>query len=131
MRGRYLIGLLVLIAGCGGVGQAMQYDSTVHYVQMPDDTYRVFEHPKHDRIMTTPSLNRIAGQGLQQGLTLGTTAPRTPEQLHEAAARKYLDDTGRSDCPITNSRVIVDPQYEFTFDCSKHVAKQSPAAGVE
>ncbi|WP_163269671.1 hypothetical protein [Chelativorans alearense] len=109
--------MAALVAGCAAVQTAMEYNPTVHQVAMPDDTYRVFEHPKGDRIMTTASLGRATGQSLTRGITLGIVAPETPEQLHEAAARKYLDDTGREDCRIIRGYLLGQPQYEFFFEC--------------
>lgn len=106
------------LAGCAGVQAAMEYDQTVHRVQMPDDTYRVFEHPAGDRIMTTPSNSRTAASSVVRGATWGVVDTDTPEQLHEAAARKYLDDTGRSHCRIVSGYEILRPQYEFKIDCS-------------
>lgn len=96
---------------------ALKYDFETHYVSMPDDTYRVFEHPNRDRIMTTPSLGKATGQGFVKGATLGMADVQTPEQLHEAAARKYLDETGRAECTITRGYLLMVPQYEFFFEC--------------
>lgn len=108
---------LLAIAGCAGVSTAMQYDQTVHLFVMPDDTYRIFEHPKGDRIMTTPSMGKAIGQGLAQGATLGIVKMGTPEERQEAAARKYLDETGRAHCVITRGLLVLEPQYEFFFEC--------------
>lgn len=114
---RIILVCLVSVAGCQSVKTAMEYDPQVHQVQMEDDTYRVFEHPQRDRLMTTPSMGKIAGQGMAQGVTLGIAHIRTPEQRHEAAARRYLDDTGRAHCRISKGYLLVDPQYEFYFNC--------------
>ena len=84
---------------------------------MPDDTYRVFEHPKEDVVMTTSSLGTAAGAGWVRGATLGLAQPYTPEQRHEAAARKFLDDTGRANCKITRGYLLAQPQYEFFYEC--------------
>ena len=43
----------------------------MHLVQMPNDTYRIYDHPKGDRLMVAPSLGKIAGAGLVNGATLG------------------------------------------------------------
>jgi len=96
----------------------MKYTPTVHHVRMDDDTYRIFEHPEGNKIMTTPSLGTAAGAGFVQGATLGLAQPLPHEQRHEAAARKHLDGTGRGHCRITSGYEIVRSQYEFTFDCS-------------
>lgn len=111
------IAVALSLAGCSAVQTAMQYDGTATRVAMPDDTYRIFEHPNQDRIMTTPSLGKGIGFGLAKGLTLGVADIMTPEQLHGAAARKHLDATGRGHCVITRGYLIAQPQYEFYFNC--------------
>ena len=116
MKALAMVGLLVL-CGCASVNTALKYDFETHYVAMPDDTYRVFEHPNRDRVMTTPSLNKTVGQGMIKGATFGIADVQTPEQLHESAARKYLDETGRAECKIVRGYLLMVPQYEFFFEC--------------
>lgn len=112
-----VIGLagLLLLSACQ---TALEYEPKMHHVKMPDDTYIIYEHPKRDRLMTAPSLARSFGEGFVGGATLGIVRPTTPEQRHEAAARKYLDTTGRTNCRITRGYLLIDPQYEFFFTCS-------------
>lgn len=112
-----IICLCFLLSGCTGVNTAMQYDYPIYKVKMPDDIYRIYEHPKRDRLMTTPSLNKAFGQGFATGATFGLADVQTPEKLHEAAARKHLDNTGRSNCVIVRGYLLVRPQYEFFFEC--------------
>lgn len=105
------------LAGCQAVGTAMEYKATTHQVAMADDTYRVFEHPKGDRIMTTPSIRTISGQAAAKTATLGLARTLTPYENHKAAARRYLDQTGRAHCAILRGDLVMEPQYEFFFDC--------------
>jgi hypothetical protein len=111
----------LVLTGCSstGMGRAMSYDRTVHQVVMEDDTYRIFEHPTDNTLMTTPSLATGYGQGLVAGATLGlaASAVQTPEQRHEAAARRRLDTTGRENCQITSGYLVLHGQYEFTYEC--------------
>ncbi len=100
------------------MSQALEYNQTTHYVQMPDDRYRVFEHPKGDRIMTTPSIGTGVAMGTVSGLSLGLANVDPPEQRHERAARQYLDETGRAHCAIVSGYLVIRGQYEFRFDCS-------------
>ncbi len=118
---RTMVVCCLALSGCAGVGAAMKYEPKVHLVRMPDDTYRVFEHPDGNKIMTTPSLGKSAGAGAVQGITFGLADVQPPEQRHEAAARKYLDDTGRANCRIVSGYLLVKPQYEFTIDCTQVV----------
>lgn len=115
MKLRILVGSVAVAAisvtGCAGVNDAMKYNPAVHRVQMADDSYRVFEHPDGNKLMVAPS----AGASIKMGASFGMAS--LPKQAMEAAARKHLNGTARGHCPITSSRVILKPQYEFTFKC--------------
>jgi hypothetical protein len=110
MRKTILFGSLACLAltAC----QTLGYETTAHHVAMPDDVYRVFEHPKKDRIMTAPSLGAIVA--INPG---SINSARNDLQDHRAAARKYLDETGRAKCPIISGREVAGPQFQFLFNC--------------
>ena len=134
MRQIALFGMLVL-AGCaarpGAFGDIFSYDiKSLTYVKMPDDTYRLYEHPNRDRIMSTPSLGASFGQGVVRGATLGLGNADTPEQRHEAAVRQHLDNTGRAHCKITSGYLLVTPQYEFRIDCSQPSQATAPSTEI-
>lgn len=120
MKRTALLAASLVLSGCGaGMQQAFTYDiSSKTFVQMPDDRYRIFEHPGRDRIMTTPSLGTAFGQGAARGATLYTVDFNTPQDRHQAAARKHLDDTGRAHCQIISGEELVRTQYEFVFSCA-------------
>jgi uncharacterized membrane protein len=86
---------------------------------MADDTYRVFEHRSEKTLMTAPSIGKSAAIGAAKGATLGlaSTASMSPEQRHQAAAQQYLAQTGRANCKITGGHMVLEPQYEFTYEC--------------
>lgn len=112
----------------GGLQDAMSYDiQSKTQVAMSDDTYRIFEHPQRDRLMTTTSLGKAFGQGFVQGATLGIANVQTPEERHEAAARKHLDQTGRAHCIIDNGYELLNTQYEFRITCPTREVKAEPA----
>lgn len=93
------------------------YGFNVKHVKMDDDTYRVYDHPTDQSMKVTPSMGAILGMGAAQGVTMGMAGQMTPEQRLEAAARKHLDDTGRSACTITRGYLLHKPVYEFWFEC--------------
>lgn len=84
---------------------------------MQDDTYRVFEHKIDKTLMTTPSIGKAIGPGVVQGATLGLIEHKELIEGHRAAARQYLDTTGKSGCEIVSGYVIAGPQYEFMYRC--------------
>jgi len=124
----FTVGLAVSACGGrpGGFSDALKYDSkSLTQVAMSDDTYRVFEHPKGDRLMVTSSIGRSA----RSGATFGAL-PVSPLKSHEAAARQHLDQTGRQACQIVSGEELVKPQYEFVFSCpeGKTTAPLTPTA---
>lgn len=88
-----------------------------------DDTYRVFDKPTASRMMVTSSLGAAAGQGALKGLTLGAVESAPPKPRFQKAAETFLASTGRADCRITDGYLLVNPQWEFTYDCSKPAPK--------
>lgn len=133
MRSLALLVIAVCMSGCGGrpggLSDALKYNPTVHHVTMDDDTYRVFEHPSGDRLMTTPSVGTAAAAGLVQGATLGLARPMPIEERHEAAARRHLDQTGRAHCRIASGYEIIHTQYEFKVDCAVPAVETSAPGG--
>lgn len=120
MKRAALIAVTAILAGCvstTALNRAMSYPSTSTAVQMPDDTYRVFEHKTESALMTTPSIGKALGPGIAKGVTLGMADQKTPIDGHRAAARQYLDTTGRANCEIVSGYVLADPQYEFMYRC--------------
>nr|WP_321461407.1 hypothetical protein [uncultured Cohaesibacter sp.] len=109
--------LICALGGCTGMSRAMEYNQGLHHVRVGNEAYRVFEHPKENMLMTTPSVAGSFASGAMQGLTLGLVDATPPEKLHEQAARSYLDETDRANCKITRGYLLVKPQYEFTFEC--------------
>lgn len=111
---------LAACSSTSGVGRAMSYPATSTTVAMSDDTYRVFEHRSDKTLMTAPSIGKSAAIGVAKGATLGltSTASMSPQQRHEAAAQQYLAQTGRPNCKITGGHLVLEPQYEFTYECS-------------
>lgn len=118
----------VALTGCTSLNRAMEYDPTVHRVQTEHGVFRVFDHPDENVIMTTPSVGESMAQGVVRGATFGIVSPATPEQQHEAAARKWLDETGRENCKIVSGYLLVKPQYEFTFECTAKEPEQAEAS---
>nr|WP_321482852.1 hypothetical protein [uncultured Cohaesibacter sp.] len=118
MRTAITFAFILLLAGCTGMSRAMTYTQKTHHVNMGDISYRVFEHPKEDVIMTTPPIGGAMTSGFFKGLTLGLANITPPEKIHEAAARKYLDENGRAHCRIVSGYLVMEPQYEFKYDCS-------------
>lgn len=87
-------------------------------VRMPEDTYSAYEHAAGDRIMVTPSLGAAAKMGLSRNPLVPGSEVAIPHEGIEAAARKYLDETGRSHCQITRRELVMEPQYAFYFTCN-------------
>lgn len=100
-----------------GMKQAMHY-SDVHHtkVTMPDDTYRVFDHPEEGKLMVTGSMATAMKVGLLGGFTFGAAGTLASRSAHERAGSGYLAATGR-DCKILDSYELVRGQWEMTYEC--------------
>ena len=115
------IGLLLLpLAACSSAVTYIQDEYRgvpIVEVQMPDDTYRVFDKPAASKMMVTSSLSSAMGQGLAAGITVGTAAG-PPKPLFEAAALRFLDESGRRGCRLIDTYLLARPQWEVKYDCS-------------
>lgn len=109
---------MVLVSGCAGVGYILENYTGVEVVQvaMPDDTYRVFDKPSEGKMMVTSSIGAAAGQGIGKGLTLTILDTTPPKPRFQAAAEKFLVDSGRT-CVITDGYILITPQFEFKYTC--------------
>lgn len=122
MRSRMLATLLLAtgLSGCAGVNYIVENYSNIEVreVTMPDDTYRVFDKPNESRMMVTSSLSSAAGQGLGKGLLLNAIDTTPPGPLFEAAANRYLAETGRPECEASSVVLLVQPQFEVKYRCA-------------
>jgi len=111
---------LLLWTGCSGFDYAMETYGDTPPVAFTSQgkAWRIFDKPGDRIMMITPSLGDVAGAGMAEGLTLGTIGDQTAPVTHfRQAASDYLASTGRR-CSITSTREVVDPQWEFTYECT-------------
>ena len=112
MRAKILLGSLACLAltACQSV---LGFDTTPHEVMAPSRALsgvRTSEgRSHHDEAQ--PGRNCDARC---RGIPI--TRPSAASDQGEAA-RRYLDETGRSNCPIVFAREIAGPQFEFRFNC--------------
>lgn len=123
-----------MLTGCtstDGVGRAMSYPATSTAVTYGGETYNVFEHKTDKTLMTTPTLGKSVAIGAAQTATLGTqnTATLSPQDKNAGAAQQYLNQTGRAACRVGGGKLILAPQYEFTYSCPTATAVK-PAGGA-
>jgi hypothetical protein len=120
MKKAIYLGIISLgLSGCSSISYIVDNYGGVQPVgvPMPDDRYRVFEHRTENRLMVTTSIGRAATDGQVRGLTLGIVNVQAPKPLFQSSAERYLLDTGRKHCKITDGYELVLTQYEFKFAC--------------
>ena len=105
------------IVGCSGVTEDVTSITDVRHVELDGQSYRIMENVEQKTVTTTPSLGASLKGGLINGLALGMANVLPGKETHLRAARKYLDETGRKDCPISKGRLVVEPRYRFTYAC--------------
>jgi hypothetical protein len=110
----------ILLVGCAGMQYAMDNYTGVPVQQFTASSgahYRIFDKPKENRLMITPSLAAAAGGGAVQGLTFGAVNPASAAVVFRDAAQEYLATTGRT-CETKDTTLVVNPQYEVRYQCS-------------
>jgi hypothetical protein len=115
-----------LLAGCAGANYVVQeYGlSAVHTPhENADDRWRIFDKPEANKLMISPGLGTAAAIGTGRGLTFGAARGDVPKPLFERAVLGYLGSTGRR-CRIVDGYMVLDPQWEFKYDCSTSIAPQ-------
>lgn len=88
----------------------------VEYVTMPDDTYRVFDKPDANKMLVSSSIASATAQSFRSNIMLKDDTP--PKTSFEAAAIAYLSNSGRNGCRVTDSYLLIAPQYEVKYDCT-------------
>lgn len=69
-------------------------------------------------MLVLPLIWRGFSQGLVQGATFGAVRPRLPIPEYQAAAAKWLSDTGRTGCSVSDGYELIDGEWEFSYQCS-------------
>jgi hypothetical protein len=114
-----LLAVALALSGCASVSYILDNYQGVQpvAVPMPDDRYRVFEHKTENKLMVTTSIQKAGADGFGRGLTFGIVNPQAPKPLFQAGAERYLAETARKHCRVTDGYELVQTQYEFKFAC--------------
>jgi hypothetical protein len=124
------------LAGCSaGVNYILENyrGQTPTIVWVGSESWRVFDHPRENKLMVTTSFGRAATDGYVRGATLGIVNPQAPKPLFQAPAERYLGKTNRAHCVVTDGYELVTTQYEFRFSCTvkDRSGKQTPSPHVK
>lgn len=112
-----LISCLALAACSQTMGAQMEYINKVHHVAMPDDTYRIYDHPSGNKVMVSPSMGKIASAATVTSWTFGTVDALPATQAYINAAQQRMNQTGRSHCKPVSARPLMKPMIEVAFNC--------------
>ena len=107
----------VLLTGCSGMTEDVTSIANVQHVALDGLAYRIMENRDKHTITTTPPLGASLKGGLINGLALGMANVLPKKETHAKAARKYLDETGRTACSIERGFLVVEPRYRFVYHC--------------
>jgi hypothetical protein len=104
------------LTSCGSMKYISKEYSGVKVVkhQAPEMTVRIFDKPSAGKLMITPTIGKAAALGAGAGVTLGLWTPGLDPFPMQQAAQHYLDSTRRK-CTITSGRLLIKPQWEFTY----------------
>lgn len=117
------IGCALALAGCSTEANYARDEYggiEAQSIEVPgDDNYRLVDKPQQGKLMISPSLSGTASKKLQGAL------PEKP--FYETMVRGYLDRGGRQSCRITDGQLIVQPFWEFKYDCSPSTIQPAPS----
>lgn len=107
-----VLAALFALAGCAGLNAAMQYDDVKPVkVTVRSHDWRIFDKPKENRLMITPSIGRSFAAGLPGG--------EIPKPEYAAAVEVWLKNrhAGKA-CSVIDAYVLANPQWEFKYQCA-------------
>ncbi len=115
--------LLLIAAFCSGcAGQSYLLDN-YSATAMPDtvstsaDNWWIFDKPAEGKMLVQRNPGSAAAQGFFGGLMLNPTVTAAPKPLYEQAAQAFIAKTGRS-CTIKDGYLIIEPSWEFKYECT-------------
>ena len=88
-------------------------------VETASDSYRVYDKPKHGKILVQRNPAGAVAQSFVGGLLLNPTIAAAPNLL-STGGQQYLRQTGRT-CQIRDGYLVVEPSWEFAYDCESVV----------
>jgi hypothetical protein len=123
--------IAAFLSGCGGMGYLADSYGTMSptTVQTSSDSYWVYDKPSEGKILVQRNPLSAAGQGLVGGLLLNPSIAAAPKPYYQQAAEQHLSATGRQ-CRIKDGYLVIEPSWEFTYDCEPQsvVTSSLPAA---
>lgn len=120
-----------MLCGCASMEYIVKNYNGVALVEHSTsyDTFRIFDKPTENKMMITSSLGMAAAGGFAKGLTFGASGPATSRPIFQEAVEQYLAKSGRS-CRVVDGYLLVDPQWEFKYECGAAVAQTPTSAPI-
>ena len=113
-----LIVLATTLSGCAGLSYAVKNYSGVDVTSFDFGGvgWRVFEKRNEGRLMITPSLGRAMSGGMKNGFAFNFSNEIDSENRFRNAAKAFIEEK-HGLCRITSGKVVVQPQYEYFYEC--------------
>ena len=114
-----ILPMLALIGCSGGLSYAVKNYRGVKPQRFlyADENWRIFDKPSENRLMITPSFGTAMKGGAKTGMALGLAGHQSdPENKFKTAAMMFVKEKS-STCKIIGGKLIVMPQYEYTYEC--------------
>lgn len=129
MKQLILIGSLAFVAitqtACGTMGHIASTYGGFSDVQRSEfyyqgEEYRMFDRKDLGRLMITPSIGTALSNGVVRGATMYSVNIDNDETRFKNVAVAFLaKERTREICNITESKLLITPQWEFVYLCSK------------
>jgi hypothetical protein len=129
MKKLVLITILALVtltqSACGTMGHIVSTYGAFSNVERSEfdyqgETYRMFDRKDLSKVMITPSLGTAAANGFVRGATLYSVNLDNDEARYKSVAVAFLAKERMQEiCSVTESKLLITPQWEFVYLCSK------------
>lgn len=118
---RSAIAILILSAGltgCAGMNYLAENYGTMKptVVASAGDEWWVYDKPGQNKILVQRNPASGAAQGFIGGLTFNPNVAAAPKPYYQQAAETHLRQAGRR-CRIKDGYLIIEPSWEFTYEC--------------
>lgn len=122
--GKAMVAALALaLSGCANLDHVTTEYGSLKPVSHTNhnDAFKVYDKPEESRLLISLSVDTFMAGGPARSITLGSSGPAAARPIFQEAVAEYLATTGRT-CRITGGYLVIEPTWEFKYDCSPAVA---------
>ena len=122
------IAILAITPGCANLDYVLTNYGSLEPVVHKNryDAFQIFDKPGEGRLLISSSPEAATASAFVRGWTFGASGPTASKPIYQQAVEEYFLKSGRQ-CRITDASFIIEPQWEFRYDCASALARPAPA----